>query len=103
MQLNFNNYNNRRLIKGSRSWYLMSSNEGCSIDLHSLLHLSVNATPRVKKNSRKVYLRTFRNSKLCRQFMSKLHKRYSKRFKKPLNFRINLRGNKIEYYADKKI
>jgi hypothetical protein len=35
--------------------------------------------------------------------MSKLQNRYSKRFKQLINFRINVRGNKIEYYAGKRI
>ena len=52
---------------------------------------------RAVHKGKKVYFRSFRNRYLCRMFMSKLNKRYAKRFNKPLKFRINLRGNKIEY------
>ena len=46
---------------------------------------------------KKVYFRSFRNKTLCRMFMSKLNKRYTKRFNTPIKFRINLRGTKLEY------
>ena len=65
--------------------------------------LSFCASSRTTQEGKKVFFRSFRNRKLCRQFISKLQKRYSKRFKQPINFRINIRGNKIEYYAGKKI
>ena len=52
------------------------------------------ATHKVKK----IYFRSFRNKTLCRLFMSKLNRRYTRRFNTHIKFRINLRGNKIEYY-----
>ena len=55
------------------------------------------ANSRTTHERKKVYFRSFRNRTLCRLFMSRLSKRYTKRFNKPLKFRINLRGNKIEY------
>jgi len=64
---------------------------------------SFSTNSRAVHKGKKVYFRSFRNSKLCRQFMSKLQKRYLKRFKQSINFKINIRGNKIEYYAGKKI
>ena len=59
---------------------------------------SFSTNSRAANKNKKVYFRSFRNRYLCRMFMSKLSKRYAKRFNKPLKFRINLRGNKIEYY-----
>ena len=59
---------------------------------------SFSTNSRAAHKNKKVYFRSFRNRYLCRMFMSKLNKRYAKRFNKPLKFRINLRGNKIEYY-----
>ena len=53
--------------------------------------------------TRKIFLRTFRNKKLCREFMTNVNKRYFRRFKKNINFRINPRGTKIEYYIGEKI
>ena len=53
--------------------------------------------------TRKIFLRTFRNKKLCREFIKNLTRRYFRRFKKHINFRINLRQTKIEYYVGEKI
>ena len=44
-------------------------------------------------------MRSFRNKVLCREFINYLNYRYKKRFGQKVNFRINLRGNKIEYYG----
>ena len=59
--------------------------------------ISFSTNSRAAHKNKKVYFRSFRNRYLCRMFMSKLNKRYAKRFNKPLKFRINLRGTKIEY------
>ena len=107
MRFNLNNNQQRRVNQinnfyGSHKGWCraaaMSRTSGASNRTHSFC-----ANSRTNHEGGKVFFRSFRNRKLCRQFMSKLHKRYSKRFKKPLNFRINLRGNKIEYYAGEKI
>ena len=52
---------------------------------------------RTTHERKKVYFRSFRNKTLCRLFMSKLSRRYARRFNASLKFRINLRGTKIEY------
>ena len=103
--INFNTYK-RRVTLGSRSVFTIPDNNNLS-SLKSLRYNSYNLSssnsPRANKKTRKVIARSFRNRKLCKQFMSKLQNRYSKRFKQLINFRINIRGNKIEYYAGKKI
>ena len=100
MRLNFKN--KRRLINGSRSWGLISPKEVCATKLHthSLLSSSVTTAPSTNTDSPKikVHKRTFRHSKWCGQFQSKLLKRYRSRFKKPIHFRINGTGRSIEYY-----
>ena len=53
---------------------------------------------RTTHERKKVYFRSFRNKTLCRLFMSKLNRRYTRRFNTPIKFRINLRGTKLEYY-----
>ena len=55
-------------------------------------------TKNVTFKNKKVYFRSFRNKTLCRLFMSKLNRRYTRRFNTHIKFRINLSGNKIEYY-----
>ena len=60
------------------------------------------ANSRTTHEGQKVFFRSFRNRRLCRQFMSKLSRRYARRFNTPINFRINLRGTKLEYYKGEK-
>ena len=107
MRLNINNNQQRRVNQinnfyGShKSWCrsaVMPRTSGASHRTHSFCTNS-----RTNHEGKKVFFRSFRNRKLCRQFMSKLNRRYTKRFNTPLKFRINLRGTKIEYYAGKKI
>ena len=101
MRFNLNNNQQRRFNQinnfyGShKSWChgaAMSHTLGAS---NRATSFSTNS--RTTHEGKKVYFRSFRNRYLCRMFMSKLNKRYAKRFNKPLKFRINLRGNKIEY------
>ena len=109
MQPNFNN--NRRLYNGSnKKWcrlpVTVRSADAFSsyLSFYHVHHSSFCSNScRAANKTRKIFFRSFRNSKLCRQFMSKLQKRYLKRFKQSINFKINIRGNKIEYYAGKKI
>ena len=100
----FNN-NNRRLNQINNFY---GSHKGwCRVAAMSRTLGASNRATSFSTNSRaahkrkKVYFRSFRNRYLCRMFMSKLNKRYAKRFNKPLKFRINLRGNKIEYSKGK--
>ena len=58
---------------------------------------SFSTNSRTTHKGKKVFFRSFRNRGLCRQFMSKLSRRYARRFNVSLKFRINLRGTKIEY------
>lgn len=44
-------------------------------------------------------MRSFQNRNLCREFIKEINFRYKRRFDQSINFRINLRGNKIEYYG----
>ena len=101
MRFNLNNNQQRRFNQinnfyGShKSWChgaVMSHTLGAS---NRATSFSTNS--RAAHKNKKVYFRSFRNRYLCRMFMSKLNKRYTKRFNKSLKFRINLRGNKIEY------
>ena len=59
---------------------------------------SFSTNSRAAHKNKKVYFRSFRNRYLCRMFMSKLNRRYARRFNTPIKFRINLRGTKLEYY-----
>ena len=70
----------------------MPRTSGASNHTHSFY-----ANSRTTHEGQKVFFRSFRNRRLCRQFMSKLSRRYATRFKASLKFRINLRGTKIEY------
>jgi len=106
MQFNFNNQQRRvnqinNFYGSHKGWCrtaAMPRTSGASNRAHSFYTNS-----RITHEGKKVFFRSFRNRKLCRQFMSKLNRRYTKRFNTPLKFRINLRGTKIEYYAGKKI
>ena len=48
---------------------------------------------------RKIFFRSFRHRSLCKEFINEINFRYKRRFNQSINFRINLRGNKIEYYG----
>ena len=106
MRFNINNQQRRvnqinNFYGSHKSWCrsaVMPRTSGASHRTHSFCTNS-----RTNHEGKKVFFRSFRNRKLCRQFMSKLQNRYSKRFKQLINFRINVRGNKIEYYAGKRI
>ena len=106
MQFNINNQQRRlnqinNFYGSHKSWCrvaVMPRTSGASHRAYSFY-----ANSRTNHEGKKVFFRSFRNRKLCKQFMSKLQNRYSKRFKQLINFRINVRGNKIEYYAGKKI
>ena len=52
-----------------------------------------------KKSDRKIFMRSFKSRIICREFISNLNSRYKRRFKKPINIRINLKGTKVEYFG----
>ena len=51
-----------------------------------------------KKNTRKIFFRSFKNKSNCKIFILNLNNRFKRRFKRPIKFRINLRCNKIQYF-----
>ena len=55
------------------------------------------------EKTKKIFKRNFRNKYACRNFMKNLNQRYFRRFKQNINFKLNLRGNKIMYYSGAKI
>ena len=51
-----------------------------------------------------VKTKTFKNCKLCRKFITDLTTRFKRRFKHlALYFRINTKGNKIEYFQTNEV
>ena len=108
MQLNLNNKKRGLYDGSSKSWCRVAAMSR-SVRAPFLSSFSHKAQPFICTNStgvataRKVFQRTFRNKKLCREFIKNLSRRYFRRFKKHINFRINLRQTKIEYYIGEKI
>ena len=103
MQLNFNN-NNRRFNGSSKSWVRVPVTALKVGNFSSLLSYGSQSsfdTSSARKYT-KVFKRSFRNKYECKNFMKNLNKRFLRRFKKNIFFRINLRGNKIEYFIKPK-
>ena len=111
MQLNLN-YKYRRYNGSSKSWCrvpAMARSFGTPF-LHFNKTQKSFYTNSSRKNSKivsrvggKVFKRNFRNKYECRCFMKNLNKRFFSRFKKNVNFKLNLRGTKIIYYTGAKI
>ena len=103
-----NNYKRRLYGGSSKSWCRIAAMSR-SVRAPFLSSFSHKAQPFICTNStgvataRKIFQRTFRNKKLCREFVKNLSRRYFRRFKNHINFRINLRQTKIEYYIGEKI
>ena len=89
-----NNQQRRWSPSWKRSWCRMPTNQ--ALFNHKPFYTS--SVPKVDGPTRKIFMRSFKNRGLCRIFMSKLNKRFTRRFGRPVKFRINLRGRKIEYY-----
>ncbi len=104
MQLNFN-YKYRRYNGSSKSWCRVPEMARSFGTPFSHLHKTQKSfyTSSTQKNLKKVFRRSFRNKYECRNFMKNLNKRFFSRFKKNINFKLNLRGNKIIYYTGGKI
>ena len=108
MQLNLNNKTRGLYDGSSKSWCRVAVITR-SVRAPFLSSFSKMAQPSSYTNStgvattRKVFKRSFRNKKLCREFVKNLSRRYFRRFKKHVNFRINLKQTKIEYYMGEKI
>ena len=105
---NLNTYKRRLYTGSSKSWYRVPAMaRSVSVPFTSSLSkmtqssFYTNSTGVFKAH--KVFVRSFRNKKLCREFMKNLSRRYFRRFKKHINFRINLKQTKIEYYMGEKI
>ena len=100
MQLNFFNTNYRRFNGSSKSWVRVPVTALKVGNFSSLLSYSSPSsfdTSSTRKYT-KVFKRSFRNKYECKNFMKSLNHRFLRRFKKSIFFRINLRGNKIEYF-----
>lgn len=106
MELNINN-KYRRYNGSSKSWcratVMPQSFESPFFHSHSNQSQKSFYASSYRKQNRKIFKRSFRNKYACRNFIKNLNKRYYQRFKKNINFKINLRGNKIIYYSGEKI
>ena len=100
MQFNFN-YNNRRYNGSSVSWVRVPVTALKVGKLSSLLSYGSRSSfdTSSSRKYKKVFVRSFRHHKWCKSFMASLTKRFHRRFKKPIIFRISNRGKKIEYYV----
>ena len=99
MQIKFN-YNNRRFNGSSKSWVRVPVTALKIGNFSSLLSYSSPSSFDTSSTHKytKVFIRSFRNRYECKNFMKSLNQRFLRRFKKNIYFRINLRGNKIEYF-----
>ena len=105
MELKFFNYKYRRFSGSSKSWVrvpVTALKGGNYTYLHSYNSQSSFDTSSTRKYT-KVFKRSFRNKYECKNFMKSLNQRFLRRFKKNIFFRINLRGNKIEYFIKPKL
>lgn len=105
-------YKHRRYNGSSKSWCrvpVMARSFGTPFFLHHKTQKSFYANFS-RKNSKfrtrvggKVFKRNFRSKYECKLFMKDLNKRFFSRYRKNVNFKLNLRGNKIIYYTGEKI
>ena len=104
MQLNFNK-KYRRYNGSSKSWCRATEMSRTFGTPFLSLHSSQKSFSTSSKlgNVKKIFKRSFRNKYSCRNFMKNLNQRYFRRFKQNINFKLNLRGNKIMYYSGAKI
>ena len=104
MNLNFNT-NHRRFNGSSKSWVrvpvtaLKSGNFSSLLSYHSRSSFDTSST----RNTIKIFKRNFKNRYACRNFMKSLNSRFFRRFNKNISFKINLKGNKIEYFNKPKL
>jgi len=104
MTLNLN-YNHRRYNGSSKSWCrvpVMARTFGNSPFLSHKFQKPFCTSSKLEK-TKKIFKRNFRNKYACRNFMKNLNQGYFRRFKQNINFKLNLRGNKIMYYSGAKI
>ena len=105
MELKFFNYKYRRFSGSSKSWVrvpVTALKGGNYSSLYSYSSQSSFNTSSTRKNI-KIFKRSFRNRNECKNFMKSLNQRFLRRFKKNIFFRINLRGNKLEYFIKPKL
>ena len=100
MYVNFK-HNNRRYYGSSVSWVRVPVTALKVGKLSSLLSYGSRSSidTSSSRKYKKVFVRSFRHHKWCKSFMASLTKRFHRRFKKPIIFRISNRGKKIEYYV----
>ncbi len=99
------NYKYRRFNGSSKSWVrvpVTALKGGNYSFLHSYSSQSSFDTSSTRKNI-KIFKRSFRNRYACRNFMKNINHRFFRRFNKNISFKINLRGNKIEYFVKPKL
>ena len=101
MQFNFFNTNYRRFNGSSKSWVRVPVTALKVGNFSSLLSYGSPSSfdTSSSREYKKVFVRSFRHPKCCKSFMASLTKRFHRRFKKPIIFRISNRGKKIEYYV----
>ena len=105
---NLNTYKRRLYAGYSKSWYRVpamarSVSVPFTSSLSKITQSSFYTNSAGASKTRKVFVRSFRSKKLCREFVKNLSKRYFRRFKKYINFRINGNRMRIEYYVGIKI
>tara|TARA_S200000501_G_C20258788_1_gene497679 strand:+ start:82 stop:381 length:300 start_codon:yes stop_codon:yes gene_type:complete len=88
------NYKLRRFSGKSKNWCRREPEQ--IKNTHRPIYTS-SENPSV--NGRKIFFRSFRHRSLCKEFINEINFRYKRRFNQSINFRVNLRGNKIEYYG----
>ena len=100
MYVNFK-HNNRRYYGSSVSWVRVPVTALKVEKLSSLLSYGSRSSfdTSSSREYKKVFVRSFRHHKCCKSFMASLTKRFHRRFKKSIIFRISNRGKKIEYYV----
>ena len=60
--------------------------------------LYTSSTQKIDGSTIKVSMKTFKHLGSAKAFLKTLNHRFYQRFGRPISHRINLRGNKIEYY-----
>lgn len=98
-------HNNRRYNGSSKSWVRVPVTALKSGKFSSLLsyHSQSSFDTSSARKTIKIFKRNFINKYTCRNFMKNLNSRFFRRFNKNISFKINLRGNKIEYFNKPKL
>lgn len=88
------NFNRRRFSGKAKNWCRRNPEQ------IKYTHRPVYTSSYIRSNNqRKIFFRSFRSKRICIEFLNNLNFRYKRRYKHSINFRINLRGNKLEYFG----